>query len=123
MELVIILLALFGVKHFLADFVLQFPYMLSEKGIYGARGGIDHAGIHGLLTVIVVLIAFYDRAFSLEIAVICGGLDALAHYHIDWLKQQLSRNCTPADRRFWLLLGADQGLHYLTYVALIGLLT
>jgi len=35
METVVILLALFGVKHFLADFLWQFPYMVRDKGHYG----------------------------------------------------------------------------------------
>lgn len=44
MTFIIILLALFGIKHFLADFLWQTPKMLSEKGTYGASGGLEHAG-------------------------------------------------------------------------------
>jgi hypothetical protein len=32
----------------------------------------------------------------------------------------LNKGLTPADRMFWVWFGADQGLHYLTYIAIIG---
>ena len=114
LETVIVLLALFGIKHFIADFVLQFPYMLSQKGIYGAEGGIHHALIHAILTW-VILFGFVGTA-----AVFGALFDMLAHYHIDWAKQKLNKGLTPADRKFWIWLGLDQALHYLTYVAIIG---
>ena len=50
MTVVIILLALFGIKHFVADFVLQFNFMLRDKGTYGAPGGTDHAAMHAIGT-------------------------------------------------------------------------
>ena len=117
MTAVVILLALFGVKHFIADFVLQFDYMLGEKGTYGALGGVDHAGIHGGLTSLVLLLVVDPMT-----ALLLGLLDMALHYHIDWAKTNLSRGLTPADRKFWLWLGADQGLHYLTYILIIGIL-
>ena len=117
MTTVVILLALFGIKHFIADFVLQFNYMLGQKGTYGASGGIDHAGIHGLLTALLLL--FFVTPMT---ATVLGLLDMILHYHIDWAKTNLSRGFSTSDRRFWLLLGADQGLHYLTYILIIGIL-
>jgi hypothetical protein len=117
---ILILLAVFGIKHFVADFVLQFPYMIGQKGIYGARGGIDHASIHGILTFWIVL-AFLGTGNAL-MAVTMSALDAVIHYHVDWAKQQLSQGTTPADRKFWILLGGDQALHYLTYILIIGLM-
>lgn len=117
MSLIVILLALFGIKHFVADFVLQFDFMLKDKGIYGAEGGRDHAAIHGILTWFVLV--WFTNMYS---AMLLGMLDAFIHYHIDWAKTNLSRGLTPADRRFWIWLGADQGLHYLTYILIIGII-
>lgn len=111
---IILLLAAFGVKHFICDFLLQFNSMIRDKGTYGAKGGLYHAGLHGWFT-FVVLIPFYPG-----IAIAAGFADFIAHYHIDWAKQQLSQNLTPSDRKFWVWLGLDQCLHYLTYVAIIG---
>jgi len=114
MNTIILLLALFGIKHFICDFLLQFPYMLAQKGTYGADGGIHHATMHGIWTGIILL------PFLGSMAVFPALFDMAAHYHIDWAKQQLNKGLTPADRMFWVWFGADQGLHYLTYIAIIG---
>ncbi len=111
-----ILLLFFGfaIKHFLCDFVLQFDNMIQQKGTYGARGGLYHAGLHGWFTT-VVLLPFFPK-----IAILAGIVDFVVHYHIDWAKMQLTKNLSPADRAFWLWFGADQLAHYLTYIAIIA---
>lgn len=123
MGTIILLLALFGVKHFIADFLLQTPHMLAQKGTYGASGGIEHASTHALGTLIVLILVFPWSMGAHALALILASIDGFVHYHIDWAKTNLSKELTPADRKFWIWLGADQGLHYLTYVALIGLIT
>ena len=115
---VFVLLALFGIKHFVADFVLQFSYMVRDKGTYGALGGFHHAGIHAVLTLLICL--WFSKNW--HDAVTLSALDCLIHYHVDYIKQQLTRYLTPKDRMFWLWLGADQCLHYLTYVLIIACL-
>jgi hypothetical protein len=117
-KLIIVLMALFIIKHFICDFWLQFPYMLEEKGIYGAEGGRHHALMHTAGTFLVLATTIY----SIEVAVILAFLDGLVHYHIDWIKTNLSLDTTPADSKFWVLLGADQTLHYLTYIGIIAIL-
>ena len=118
----VILLALFGIKHFICDFWLQFPHMLAEKGIYGARGGLEHSALHGLGTLIILLFVFTLDAASILVAVKLALLDSVVHYHIDWAKQKLNHGLTPADKQFWFWMGLDQLLHYLTYLFIIGLL-
>ena len=114
---VVVLLALFGVKHFIADFVLQFDFMLKDKGTYGAEGGKDHAGMHGIWTWLVLI--WFTNMYS---AMLLAMMDSIIHYHIDWAKTNLSRGLTPKDRMFWVWFGADQGLHYLTYILIIGII-
>ena len=117
METVIVLLALFGIKHFLADFVWQYPFMLEDKGHYGASGGLVHAWVHGILTFFVI-IGFVTPEDAVTLALI----DSAVHYHIDWAKTNLSQGLTTANRAFWIWFGLDQALHYLTYVAIIGII-
>jgi hypothetical protein len=117
METVVLLLALFGIKHFLADFLWQFPFMVQDKGQYGAPGGFAHAGIHGILT-FFVLIGFVRPEDAITIALI----ESAVHYHIDWAKTNLSQGLTVDDHRFWIWFGLDQALHYLTYIAIIGII-
>jgi hypothetical protein len=122
MTTIILLLALFGIKHFVCDFLLQYPHMVEQKGKYGARGGLEHAAIHALGTVIVLFLALpWDPVVHVA-ALVLSLFDGVIHYHIDWLKQQLNRGLTTADRMFWVWFGADQGLHYLTYIAIIGVI-
>jgi hypothetical protein len=122
MSTIILLLALFGIKHFICDFLLQYPYMLEQKGTYGAAGGIAHATIHALGTLVVLVIVLPWGLSAHIAALILGIIDGVIHYHIDWVKQQLNNGLTVADRMFWVWFGADQGLHYLTYIAIIGVL-
>jgi hypothetical protein len=110
------LLALFGIKHFIADFVMQYEYMVRDKGIYGAAGGIHHAAFHATLT-LWILVFIVGNA---NVAIVLALLDGVIHYHIDWAKQKYTKGLTPADRKFWIWLGLDQCLHYLTYVAIIA---
>lgn len=116
------LLTLFTLKHFIADFLLQTQQMVNEKGTYGSMGGIAHSAIHAAFTfaVLVWWIPFFEHWFIL--ATIFAVLDGVVHYHIDWAKMNLGQGLTPDDRDFWILLGVDQLLHYLTYILIIGLL-
>jgi hypothetical protein len=105
-------------KHFILDFPLQLKYMLDEKGSYLAVGGLHHAGLHGLATALVfALFGFTD------IAPVMGILDALIHYHIDYLKVYLGKlnSWDPSKKVFWTALGVDQYAHHMTYVLLIVL--
>jgi hypothetical protein len=118
MDKIFILLALFGIKHFICDFWLQFPYMLSEKGIYGAKGGCHHALTHTAGTFVVLALCIP----GLEWAIVFAGVDGLIHYHIDWAKTNIARGLMPTQNKFWFWLGLDQTLHYLTYISIIATL-
>lgn len=113
--------ALLMLKHTVADFYLQTPYQYLNKGKYGHPGGVLHSGIHTALTPLVYLILVPG---SLLGAGAIALAEFLLHYHIDWLKEQVThRNgWTAQDRGFWLALGTDQLLHGLTYIAIIAVL-
>lgn len=109
----------FFIKHYICDFPLQrWPYMYLNKGTYGHMGGIIHAGIHGVGTVIIMTL------FGLP-GLVVGIIDMVAHYHIDWAKMKLGKiyNLKPDNSEwYWHLLGLDQLLHYVTYYAIIKVL-
>lgn len=111
----LLFLSLLIIKHFLCDFVFQNSWMIKEKGIYGRLGGIVHSLIHGIGTFIVSITLTSD--FSLSY--ILFGIDFLTHYHIDWLKSNLSNKYKSTDSKFWIWLGADQMAHYLVYVFIL----
>jgi hypothetical protein len=123
-ELVLLALAAVAVlmfKHAVADFYLQTSYQYLNKGKYGHPGGIIHAGIHTALTPLVYLVLVPG---SLLIAAALALGEFVLHYHIDWLKEQVThRNgWTTSDRGFWCALGTDQLVHGLTYLGIVAVL-
>ena len=123
-ELALLILAAVAVllfKHAIADFYLQSPYQYLNKGKYGHPGGILHAAIHTALTPLVYLLLLPG---SLLVALGITAGEFLVHYHLDWLKEQITQRngLTPQDRGFWVALGTDQFLHGLTYLAIVAVL-
>jgi hypothetical protein len=123
-QLVLLVLAAVAVlmfKHAIADFYLQTPYQYFCKGKYGHPGGIIHAGIHTALTPLVYLVLLPGSL--LMVGAIALG-EFLLHYHIDWLKEQITQRngWTAQDRGFWHALGTDQLLHGLTYLLIVAVL-
>jgi hypothetical protein len=119
--IVLAAIAVLMVKHAVADFYLQTPYQYLNKGIYGHPGGLTHAAIHVALTPLVYLLL---APVSLLVAGTIAVGEFVVHYHIDWLKEQATRRngLTPQDSCFWHVLGTDQLLHGLTYVAIVAVL-
>lgn len=122
MELQIIAaLAFLAAKHFVADYLLQTPYQYRNKGRYGHPGGLLHAVIHGIASLPVLLIV-PAAGVALGLAVVAGEM--AIHYHMDWLKERLvaDRGLGHKDAAYWQILGFDQLVHQLTYVAMVALL-
>jgi hypothetical protein len=123
-QLVVLALAAVAVlmlKHAVADFYLQTPYQYLNKGTYGHPGGFIHAGIHTLLTPFVYLV-LVPSSLLLALAIAAG--EFVVHYHVDWLKEQVThRNgWTTRDPGFWHALGTDQLVHGLTYLLIVAVL-
>jgi len=116
----LLLLAGFQVKHVLGDFVLQNAYILDHRRIWGHPGGLLHIAIHAALT-LPLLLAAGVHGF-LFFAILIG--EAVFHYHVDWVKDVwLHREgWTTQDRQYWWLMGFDQMLHQLSYLAVVGLI-
>lgn len=108
-----LILALLFVKHFLADFCWQSDRMLKDKGHFGRLGGFQHAGLHGVLTY-VILMHFLGAQACAMLAV----FDAVVHYHIDWVKVRVSARSTTTDNAYWVWFGLDQLCHAITYLAI-----
>ena len=113
---ILILLALFQIKHMFADYFLQTPKMLEGRGSYFHMGRAQHALVHAVGSVICLVIIGSPIAF---IAIIVA-LEWVVHFHIDWGKASYSsaKGHTPADAGFWRAAGFDQMLHQMTYIAM-----
>lgn len=116
----LLLLALLQVKHFICDFVVQTPYQLRNKGIYGHPGGLLHAGLHTATTAVVlgIVCAWLPLRAGLVVALLVA--EFVLHYHIDWTKEQVIRPYVQAQGLpYWSIFGFDQLLHQATYVAML----
>lgn len=114
---IILALALFALKHFIADFVLQSNWMVQGKGRYGHPGGLAHAAIHMAGSVPALLVLGAPPGVLVALVLFEG----LVHYHIDFSKEVIARRLSvgPSDKAFWVLLGGDQFLHHATYLAMV----
>lgn len=123
MDLPLTLITAFAVKHFICDFPLQRKFQYENKGIYGHPGGLIHSGCHAVGTLFVLSI-FAPLTLSGWTIASLMLFDAVTHYHIDWLKVNVCEFFgLKADNSewFWHILGVDQLLHFLTYVAIVVL--
>ena len=113
-------LTLFLIKHTLGDYFLQFSWMYKDKAIYGAKGGIAHAVLHGVLTSLVLFLVNMPPLTYL----LLGLVDSIIHYHIDFIKSNIwkEKKLKPTDQTFWVIHGVDQLLHGLTYIFIIWII-
>jgi hypothetical protein len=119
-QLILLALLILQLKHFVADFLIQTPYQFLNKGIYGHPGGIIHAGIHALGSTLAFFVI--TPSLGLGIAIVIG--EFIAHYHIDWLKENTVKRqqWVFPQSEFWWTFGADQALHQLTYLVIAAVL-
>ena len=119
---ILLALVLFQLKHYLADFHWQSAWMLEAKGQYGRPGGLAHAGLHGALSLgVLVLVA---PSMPLVIGLLALA-EVLLHYHIDWLKARIvtGAGIDEGDPAYWRWHGLDQAAHQLTYLAMLAVLS
>ena len=104
-------------KHVIADYFMQYGWMIKDKGTYGAWGGIAHAKWHGALTFIVLQL--FGIGWPLSLAL--GIADAIIHYHVDYVKSNVwkSKGYGPQDQMYWVTHGIDQLAHFMTYIGII----
>ena len=113
----LILLVLLEAKHLLADYFLQTPIMLINRGKYVHKGRAIHCLVHVAGSGIALLL------LSVPIGLLAPVLlvEWLVHYHIDFAKGAWSNMSGhgPNDAGYWRAFGFDQFLHQLTYVFMV----
>lgn len=120
-----LLLVLFQIKHYLADFPLQTGYMLGKgkKGTAWILPLIAHSGVHAIFTLVIALLANPRVAWV-------ALLDFTLHFIIDRVKAlyKLKEGTWEAHERPMLLtkyyaaFGKDQLAHQLTYILIAYLI-
>jgi hypothetical protein len=117
LELTFILIVIYQVKHYIADFPLQREYMLRK-----AKPNWDfamplalHCAVHSVGTLVVCLI-FAPSVWWIAVA------DFIIHFVADRIKsgpRYLGRFNDLSKPGFWNVLGFDQMVHHLTHLYFI----
>ncbi len=115
-----VLLIAFQVKHFLADFPLQFPYMLRKfrPGWEFILPLSSHCAVHALLTLVIVL-CVRPSLWWLAVG------DFWIHFVLDRLKSGprfLGRFQDQSKTLYWAVFGFDQMAHHLTHFLIVWIL-
>ena len=115
---IFILLILFQVKHFLADYLFQTPYMIGKLNKKGwVLPLLAHAAVHTFST-LGILLVFAPSLWYLSI------FDGVVHFTMDRIKASpnLLNRWGPDKAYFWWVLGLDQMVHHLTHYTIIYLI-
>ncbi len=109
------LTAVFAVKHFLADFVLQTGWIARGKDCHNTWVAplLTHVAVHAVATLVIALIVAPHLWW---LALVDFGI----HFAVDRGKTLLGRwgRWSPHDARYWWLFGFDQLLHQLTNIGI-----
>jgi hypothetical protein len=108
-----LILALLFFKHFLADFCWQSDRMLRDKGHFGRLGGLQHAGLHGALTYVILM-----HFLSMQACIMLAVFDAVIHYMVDWSHRRITVKMPTDSNVFWMWIGIDQFVHAVTYLSI-----
>ncbi len=116
---ILILLLAFQVKHLIADYYLQFPYMYENKGKpTGWMSPLtDHSFVHAAITGLIVA----GFTANITIALVAMMFDFVTHFVTDRIKAIQPEG--PDTKRFWTNLGWDQLTHHTTGIIIIFYIT
>lgn len=122
---IFILLIGFQIKHLIADYYLQYPYMYMNKGAKENwfRPLLDHTLVHALGT--LVLVGIYGSMVNPEasayvIAVAYAAavtFDFVTHFITD--RWKATRGRAPDESAFWTDLGIDQMVHHTVGIIIV----
>lgn len=84
---IMVLLVAYQVKHFIADFPLQTPYMLQKfKSVGWVLPLAAHAGVHALFTLGIALAVLWHVPGGIIWALVAAAFDFGVHFTMDRIK-------------------------------------
>lgn len=117
---IFLLLILFQIKHFVADYPLQGAYML---GKFKREGWVlplaAHCGVHAVFTFVIATVFA-----GVKLAVVAAAIDFVLHFTMDRLKASpdMMGRFKPDNSKFWYALGFDQMVHHVTHYLIIAMI-
>ncbi|WP_299356775.1 DUF3307 domain-containing protein [uncultured Shimia sp.] len=116
---ILILIALLQIKHLIADFYCQTLWMLTGRDQYFHLGRTVHAAIHAVFS--IVIFAFFGTPITWLIILFL--FEFIIHFHVDFWKarENVVKQLTPNNAKFWRAMGLDQAIHHLTNLFMVWL--
>lgn len=114
---IFLLLIIFQIKHYMADFLLQGTYMLGKF-----KGGTEwiiplsaHCFVHMTFTFIILIY------FSMSSLWYLAAIDFILHFVMDRIKASpnIWGRYNFENKKYWYALGFDQMFHHLTHYFII----
>lgn len=109
-------MVLLNLKHLLAEYILQTPHIAYSKIRYGSLNSFIHILHHAFGTLMAGLLLKFDLGLILGLVL----LEAVIHYHVDWLHMRFG-STSYKDKKYWQWLGAEQFAHHQTFILMIVL--
>ena len=118
---ILLLLLLFQIKHWYADFKIQTYMQTVKKGVWLDPVGISHTLDHIWTTLVVLFIFSFIHPISIIAIVVIAVCEGIHHYLIDYTKVKYGckDNTKPL---FWNQFGLDQLAHQTSYLVIAAFL-
>jgi Protein of unknown function (DUF3307) len=112
---ILVLLLLFQIKHWYADFKIQTYMQTVKKGVWLDPTGISHTLDHVWTSLLILLIFSFFYTVPAGTIILVACLEGIYHYLIDYTKVKYGckDNTKPL---FWNQFGLDQLAHQASYL-------
>ena len=112
---ILVLLLLFQIKHWYADFKIQTYMQTVKKGVWLDPIGISHTLDHIWTTLVVLFLFSFLHPITIAAIVTIAVCEGIYHYLIDYTKVKYGckDNTKPL---FWNQFGLDQLAHQASYL-------
>jgi hypothetical protein len=115
---ILLLLLLFQIKHWYADFKIQTYMQTVKKGVWLDPVGISHTLDHIWTTMVCLMVFSLFHPVAAGTMVLVAVLEGVYHYMIDYTKVKYGckDNTKPL---FWNQFGLDQLAHQTSYLVMV----
>jgi hypothetical protein len=115
---ILLLLLLFQIKHWYADFKIQTYMQTVKKGVWLDPVGMSHTLDHIWTTMVCLMVFSLFHPVAAGTMVLVAVLEGVYHYMIDYTKVKYGckDNTKPL---FWNQFGLDQLAHQTSYLVMV----
>ncbi len=115
---ILLLLFLFQIKHWYADFKIQTYMQTVKKGLWMDPIGLSHTGDHIWTTLVCLMVFSLYQPIPVGTILLVAVLEGIYHYIVDYTKVKYGckDNTKPM---FWNQFGLDQLAHQASYLVIV----